>query len=291
MHSYQHNIKTFNSATMHLTHVERALYRCCIEMYYDTEQPLPADNFDRLAKRLMANSNEEKEALKYVLDEFFTKTGNVYTHDYCDEEIEKYHANKSDKARAGKASAEARRKKAEERKAKRAAESSTDDEHNSTDVEQVFNSVKAEDQQNATNHKPLTNNHKPDKDTLEVNKNHIVEITQAASVCIALKRVYEQFQKSPHDISQTNPKFIECIKAGATEQEFIDAANNALRNGKGFAYICGTVFNQREEAKKLPQIHEGGMPNQHSLSAANRGIFGEPQGDENLIEGQVVYAS
>src|SRR5690606_12316824 len=106
MHSYQHNIKTFNSDTRNLTRVERSLYRDLIELYYDTEKPIPADNFDRLARKVMANTQEEREALQYVLDEYFIKTGNVYTHNYCDNQIEKYYANTTAKALAGKASAE-----------------------------------------------------------------------------------------------------------------------------------------------------------------------------------------
>jgi len=119
MHHYQHNIKTFNHATRHLTRVERALYRDLIELYYDTEQPLPADNFSKLCRLVLAHSDEEKQALQAILDEFFILTGVVYTHDYCDGQIEKYHANSTSKAKAGKASADARKAKEEQRQAQR----------------------------------------------------------------------------------------------------------------------------------------------------------------------------
>ena len=154
MHSYQHNIKTFNNATRHLTRVERALYRDLIELYYDTEQPLPAVDFDRLARRVMAHSEEEKAALQFVLDEFFERTGDVYTHDYCDEQIENFKASTTAKARAGKASAESRKRKSEERKAKRKAES----EQNSTGVQQALSTPST----SVANHKPETINHKPE---------------------------------------------------------------------------------------------------------------------------------
>lgn len=119
MHHYQHNIKTFNHATRHLTRVERALYRDLIELYYDTEQPLPAASFDRLCRLVLAHSDDEKTALHSVLDEFFVLTGDVYTHDYCDAQIEKYRANSTSKAKAGKASADARKEKAANRQAER----------------------------------------------------------------------------------------------------------------------------------------------------------------------------
>ena len=130
MRYYSHDIKTFNSATQYLTHVERALYRCLIEIYYDTEAAIPATDFERLARRVRAVTDGERSALLTVLDEFFERTGDVYTHHYCEEQIEKYHKNQSDKALAGKASAAARRVRADERRAQRSP----------TAVEQPLNS-------------------------------------------------------------------------------------------------------------------------------------------------------
>jgi len=153
MHSYQHNIKTFNNATRHLTRVERSLYRDAIELYYDTEQPLPAVDFDKLARRLVAHTQEERDALRYVLGEFFELTGDVYTHTYCDEVIEKFKSNSSAKARAGAASAEARKLKADARKQNR----KTKKEQTSTGAEQVLNTDAAA----VLNQKPETINQKP----------------------------------------------------------------------------------------------------------------------------------
>ena len=146
MHYYQHNIKTFNSATRHLTRVERALYRDLIEIYYDTERPLPSD-INRLSRLVIANSNDEKEALKYVLSEFFVLSDDSYQHEYCNETIEAYQSNKSAKSIAGIASAEARKAKAKLLK-------STESKQDPTPVEQVLDGC-------ATNKEPVTINHKP----------------------------------------------------------------------------------------------------------------------------------
>lgn len=152
MHSYQHNIKTFNNATRHLTRVERSLYRDLIELYYDREKPLPADNFDRLARLALANSDEEKEALRYVLSEFFTETNGLYVHDYCDEQIEKFYSNTTAKALAGKASAKARMEKKQQRQRERENENQTDVEQNSTGVERIPTNHKT-----SNHNKPITN--------------------------------------------------------------------------------------------------------------------------------------
>lgn len=148
MHSYQHNIKTFNNATRHLTPVQRMFYRELIELYYDTEKPLSND-LDGLCWKVMASTDEEKEAVELVLKGFFVLTGKVWTHDYCDEVIEKFQSNQSAQARAGRASGEVRRKKAEERKRKR-----TSVNHSlnirSTDVEHSLNIAPTEGERNRT---------------------------------------------------------------------------------------------------------------------------------------------
>lgn len=131
MNFYQKHIGDFNNATRHLTRVERSLYSDAIELYYDTEKPLVKD-FDRLCRLLLAHTNDEKAALKNVLDEFFILTDDGYFNKRCDEEIVKYQGFKESRSKAGKASAEQRANK------------------KATDVEHVLNT-------RATNHKPITN--------------------------------------------------------------------------------------------------------------------------------------
>ena len=135
MHYYPHNISDFNNATRHLTRVERSVYRDAIDLYYDTELALPLD-IEKLSRKLLCNSEHERDALILILSEFFIKKETGYEHDRCNIEIEKYRANTSAKARAGIASA-AKRKQ------------------NATRVEHTNNEC-------ATNHKPLTINQKPE---------------------------------------------------------------------------------------------------------------------------------
>lgn len=157
MHSYQHHIKDFNNSTRHLTHVERALYRDAIDLYYDREQPLPCDDFDRLARRLLAVTDEERAALKVILDEFFKLTSEGYRHSRCDKDIEKYKQSLTLKAKAGKASAVARRKKSAAGKNTKP----TENKQKRTPVQRPSNtcSTTVEHVRNkrATNHKPITN--------------------------------------------------------------------------------------------------------------------------------------
>jgi uncharacterized protein YdaU (DUF1376 family) len=105
---YPHHIGDFNNATRHLTRVERALYRELIELYYDTERPLPADDFPWICKKVLADSQTDRDAVKAILKEFFDLEGDVYRHRRCDREIASYRAKQEAAIKAGRASAESR---------------------------------------------------------------------------------------------------------------------------------------------------------------------------------------
>ncbi len=139
MKHYPHHIGDFDKATRHLTRIERSVYRDLIDLYYDTEQRLTLDQA-ALCRRIIARSNEESTAVQQVLNEFFTETPTGWYHDRCEHEIAAYHANTSQKAMAGKASAEAKRLK----KLQALNEASTA-------FQQPLNSVETDGQRNSTN--------------------------------------------------------------------------------------------------------------------------------------------
>ena len=107
MNYYQKHIGDFNNATRHLSRIERSLFSDAIELYYDTELPLTTD-LKKLERLLLANSNEEKEALLSVLDDFFVLNEDGYHNKRCDEEVFKYHQFIEKQSRAGRASVKQR---------------------------------------------------------------------------------------------------------------------------------------------------------------------------------------
>lgn len=110
MNHYPHHIGDFNSATRHLTFVERALYRELLDVYYDTERPLNAD-LARLARRVLAHTEAEREALQSVLEEFFVLQDDGWHNARCDREIAAYRQKQEQQSKAGKASAAKRKRK------------------------------------------------------------------------------------------------------------------------------------------------------------------------------------
>jgi uncharacterized protein YdaU (DUF1376 family) len=147
MYYYQHHIGDFRAGCYNMTRMERALYREMLDIYYDTEQPLP-DSEAEICKLLGVRGEDEKRMVGEILMLKFEQVqGRGWVHERCDAEIAKYHGNIELASKAGKASAAARA-------AKKASSVQQEPNDRSTDVQQESNGT-------STNHKPITNNHKP----------------------------------------------------------------------------------------------------------------------------------
>ena len=86
MHYYQFNIGDYNKHTMHLSPIEDITYRRLLDMYYDTEMPIPTD-IPWVSRRLRI----EAGIVKAILVEFFEHTENGYINRRADAEIANYH--------------------------------------------------------------------------------------------------------------------------------------------------------------------------------------------------------
>jgi uncharacterized protein YdaU (DUF1376 family) len=86
MHYYQFNIGDYNKHTMHLSPIEDITYRRLLDMYYDTEAPIPID-IPWVSRRLRIESG----IVKSILNEFFKYTENGYINSRADAEIAQYH--------------------------------------------------------------------------------------------------------------------------------------------------------------------------------------------------------
>lgn len=92
MHVYSHHIGDFNTATLHLSRLERSIYRDALEYYYVTESPLDGSDFNLLARRLRCETDAEKDALRFVLAEFFDidESAGCYIQPRCERELADY---------------------------------------------------------------------------------------------------------------------------------------------------------------------------------------------------------
>jgi hypothetical protein len=87
MYYYQHHIGDYLKHTAHLTPLEDIAYRRLLDVYYDTEAPIPTD-IPQVSRRLRI----DPETVKLVLDEYFQLTDEGYRNKRADAEIAAYHA-------------------------------------------------------------------------------------------------------------------------------------------------------------------------------------------------------
>lgn len=87
MHYYKFHIGDYKRSTDHLTNEEDIAYRRLLDMYYETERPIPLET-QSVARRLRVG----KEIIEIVLNEFFIRTGEGYQKEYCDAVMREYHA-------------------------------------------------------------------------------------------------------------------------------------------------------------------------------------------------------
>ena len=85
MYYYQFHIGDYRSATLHLSNEEDLAYRRLLDMYYDTEKPIPLD-VSWVAKRIKI----PPVVVKDVLNDMFKQTEDGFIHSRCDKEIAVY---------------------------------------------------------------------------------------------------------------------------------------------------------------------------------------------------------
>lgn len=133
MHYYQFHIGDYASHTRHLSLIEDIAYRRLLDFYYLHEQPIK----QRDIARQIGMRDHEQDVLT-VLNEFFVSTDEGFVSPRADKEIQHYHSKVEQASRAGKASAERR------------------------------SNIRSTDVQPTNNQEPITNNHKPKRESATV---------------------------------------------------------------------------------------------------------------------------
>ena len=86
MHYYQFHIGDYRSSTSHLSNEEDLAYRRLLDMYYDTEKPIPTD-IEWVARRLRMAPCD----IYAVLKDFFKQTKEGWTNETAERNIKSYH--------------------------------------------------------------------------------------------------------------------------------------------------------------------------------------------------------
>lgn len=89
MNFYPHHIGDYAQATMHLTLIEDAIYSRLLRRYYAEEEPI-VDDMAQVCRWVGARSEEEREAVPRILEEFFELHDGHWHNKRADAEISAY---------------------------------------------------------------------------------------------------------------------------------------------------------------------------------------------------------
>lgn len=246
MNFYKRYVGDIQRDTGHLSLAEFGAYDRLLDHYYATEMPLPAD-IDACCRIARAMTAPERKAVESILKQYFTLTEAGYTQKRTEKEIAD--------AKPAMVSARLNGQKGGRPKKTQNTNPNETQEKPSGFSENNPSETQGESSPEPEPYKPNEVTHSKDVGKTEA-QSHVF------SVLSAIKQVYDSHNKPLNGLSSTNPKFIAAIESGASVQEFIDAAQNAVLNGKEFAYIVGTVFNRRKDAAELAKtdLHKGPLP-------------------------------
>ncbi len=186
MHYYKHHIGDFLKDTGHLSNDQMGVYLRMLWKYYLDEKPLH-DDCEGIA---FAMRSDEK-TVRLILRHFFVLTDDGWRHKRCDQEIAEYH-NKSEKA---KNSATAR--------------------WSNANAMRTHTERNADATENDANHKPITNNHKPKKESAIAPPTDVDE--QVWKDWLTLRKA----KKAPVTETVVTNARKEAEKAGVTFQHFL----------------------------------------------------------------------
>jgi uncharacterized protein YdaU (DUF1376 family) len=86
MHYYKFNIGDYARSTRHLTNDEDLAYRRLLDMYYETESPIPLET-QWVARRIRMDVND----VEILLNDMFIRSDEGWRHPRCDADIAEYH--------------------------------------------------------------------------------------------------------------------------------------------------------------------------------------------------------
>jgi uncharacterized protein YdaU (DUF1376 family) len=243
---YEFHIGDYLKNTAHLSMLEDAAYRRLIDAYYTRETPLPGEK-RACYKLCRAASKDEREAVDYVLDEFFVLAEDGYHNDRCDVEISRF----KDKQAKAKRSADARWNKSKP--------------HSDGNANASADAMRTHSEGNA-HQSPVASRQSPDVNPLSVVASSTDEKTQPGTrkglVCGLLRKA-GMADAAPHYLTDET---WELILSKRTDEEIVEVARAkmAARPGQrtGLKYIAPALLedpvaiapNQRGEARQ--NIHD-----------------------------------
>jgi uncharacterized protein YdaU (DUF1376 family) len=248
MNYYEHHLGDYMRDTAHLSLLEDGAYRRLLDAYYTREKPLPPDLRD-CCKLARASTKPERDAVAYVLREFFERRDDGHYQKRADEEIAKFRA-KSEKARASINARWERTRNVSGATGERNTnvsptgyERSTDDKHRAPVP--THQSPVPSNQSSHTTTSALAARapeRVADPPDPPPSPPPAPEPTSAAAATLAMRAA------GLADANPAHPTLLALLQAGVTDTELAGAAAVAVGKGKGFAYALAVADGWRRDA-------------------------------------------
>jgi len=204
MYKYLHHISDFMVDTAHLSPLEECFYRRAIDFYYLNEKPLPKET-QSVFRRLRAITQEERDAVINVLNDFFVEQDDGFHNKRCDAEIAEYHQNANKNRENGKKGGRPSKNKPSGNQNERVSDNSENPLETQSDILGCENET-----QKNLNRKPLTDNREPriNTHTLGETKNSAQEKTWTPNPEILLNVIRQSIGiQSEHVIAMPDFNF------------------------------------------------------------------------------------
>lgn len=270
MNYYEQHIGDYAKDAGHLSMLEDGAYRRLIDAYYTRERALPVD-LRECCKLARATSKAEKDAVAYVLREFFKLGADGYHQKRCDQEIERYLELEPERELKRENDKE-RQRRARARRAELfdqlRANGITAPWNASTHVlEAQLSRVTGRDKShhvtrdNTATHSPYPNTHTTaDQETSRTPTDPAPASTPAGRACQMLKAA------GCARVNPSNPDLLAAISEGVTAEALRDTFLEAPDKSNPFAWAITTARNRHAEG---PKPVSTGPPRQHANGSSS----------------------
>lgn len=285
MNYYEHHLGDYVKDAGHLSMIEDGAYRRLLDAYYSRERALPAD-LKECCKLARASSKPEREAVAYVLREFFELRSDGYHQGRADKEIGRF----QDKQAKARRSANARWNR--------------DESQSEIDANACPNGMRTHSEGNAPRARPQSPDTKPKASTPE--SPSLADPPSPAHAHVSAREeppTFEPGQTRPAPAQQptaagtacrlmraagctaTNPSHPDLVAAlaeGVTPEALADAAREAVERkaGRPFAWAIATARSRHAEGARAITTTAGTAHEAHRPSLAERAAAAHRSADE-----------
>ena len=242
MHYYKRNIGDYAKKAGRLTMLQHGAYTLLIDSCYDREI---FPTLEQALEWTWASTQQEVEAVEFVLKKFFTLQDGQYVQNRIVEELQNYHSN-----------AETNKRIAMEREAKRK-------EKNTLGARSV-DEPPPNHKPLTINHKPITNNHKPDREKATVVANPLTVDQQVWSDWLQIRKA----KKLPMTETAWSQIQNEFRKSNLSDQQGVEYC--CLSNWASFKTAWYEKNMQEQNSGVSPRV----QAKQKVISGLTRGLMG-----------------